>query len=505
VQNLQPDSAVVEAAADASGERLEKGSTRAGGLGLRLHFAERKLFLALMDLAIINTTFLFHRAVRVSGGPGAPPDSLGKWITWFAVLSLIWLAVAMVIDLYDLELAADRVKSTVGVAGAALMAIACYTLVPLVTPGLPVRRLEVFSFPVLAALSLALWRLCYARVFVQPVFTHTALVVGAGAAGQALAEALSGHDRLDQESQGRSSYRLLGFLDEDPARQGMSVAGVPIVGLTQELRTAVARLRPDELVVALDRPHQLTPLLVRGLVECRQAGLQVTTVPILFENLFGRVPVAEGGATLSIVIPVRSRATMRLYLLVKRMLDLAAGLVGCGLVCLLAPFLWLANRWTSPGPLFFSQDRVGAFGKVFKVVKFRSMVVNAEEATGPVWAQEDDPRITLTGRLLRKTRLDELPQVWNVLKGEMSLVGPRPERPEFVEELAVKIPYYLARHAVKPGVTGWAQVKYRYAASVEDALRKLEYDLYYIKHQSFLLDLEVMLRTVQIVLRFKGK
>jgi lipopolysaccharide/colanic/teichoic acid biosynthesis glycosyltransferase len=148
---------------------------------------------------------------------------------------------------------------------------------------------------------------------------------------------------------------------------------------------------------------------------------------------------------------------------------------------------------------------VGQGGRVFGVVKFRSMVVNAEEHTGVVWATENDGRVTPVGRLLRKTRLDESPQFWNVVKGDMGLIGPRPERPEFITQLAQQIPFYRVRHAVKPGITGWAQVKYRYGASVHDALVKLQYDLYYIKHQGFYLDLLILLKTVQVVLGLKGR
>jgi len=164
----------------------------------------------------------------------------------------------------------------------------------------------------------------------------------------------------------------------------------------------------------------------------------------------------------------------------------------------------LANRFTAPGPLLYHQVRVGKGGQTILVTKFRSMVVDAEEHTGAVWATQHDPRVTPVGRFLRKTRLDEVPQFWNILKGDMSLIGPRPERPHFVDQLVQQIPFYRVRHAVKPGLTGWAQVLFPYGASVDDTLSKLEYDLYYIKNQSILLDISILLKTIPIVLGFKG-
>jgi len=218
------------------------------------------------------------------------------------------------------------------------------------------------------------------------------------------------------------------------------------------------------------------------------------------------LPLEHAGENLDVVTLRSTRGSARLFLAAKRMLDIVAGLAGCVAALLVAPLLWLTNRLTSPGALCYTQHRVGKDGKVFHVVKFRSMVPDAEKHTGgAVWARQNDERITPIGRFLRKTRLDELPQCWNVLKGEMSLVGPRPERPEFVEILSQKIPFYRLRHAVKPGITGWAQVRYRYGASVEDSLVKLQYDLGYIKHQSMFLDCQILLETIKVVLEFQGR
>ncbi|RYE18053.1 MAG: sugar transferase, partial [Sphingobacteriaceae bacterium] len=210
------------------------------------------------------------------------------------------------------------------------------------------------------------------------------------------------------------------------------------------------------------------------------------------------------GSVLAVAMPIVQKPTHRFYLVLQRGFDILGALVGCVLLALVIPWVWLANCIGSPGPLFYCQERVGKGGRPFQIVKFRSMRTDAEKF-GAVWAQENDPRITPVGRLLRGSRLDEMPQFWNILRGDMSLIGPRPERPHFVSQLTREIPFYRVRHAVKPGLTGWAQVRYRYGASVEDSLVKLQYDLFYIKRQSLLLDAEVVFKTIPIILGFKGR
>jgi lipopolysaccharide/colanic/teichoic acid biosynthesis glycosyltransferase len=197
-------------------------------------------------------------------------------------------------------------------------------------------------------------------------------------------------------------------------------------------------------------------------------------------------------------------AGYRLFHVFKRLLDLFMCLPLLLALLLVTPFIWLVNKLVAPGPLFYTQTRLGISGKPFQIYKFRSMRTDAEKDGRAVWAQGADSRITPVGRWLRRTRLDELPQCINVLRGEMSIIGPRPERPEFVDQLSAAIPYYRARHAVRPGLTGWAQVRFRYGSSIEDSRVKLEYDLFYVKHASPLLDLQIMVRTLAIMLQMKG-
>jgi exopolysaccharide biosynthesis polyprenyl glycosylphosphotransferase len=228
-------------------------------------------------------------------------------------------------------------------------------------------------------------------------------------------------------------------------------------------------------------------------------------MPILYERITGRVPVEHVGTHWTVVLPINQAAIVNPYPFLKRLMDLGLAIIGLGIFALLLPFLALLIYVDSPGSVFYSQERVGLNGRIFKILKLRTMIPNAEKHTGAVFAQANDPRVTRVGRILRKTRLDELPQLINVLRGEMAIVGPRPERPQHVARLQEKIPFYRTRHILRPGVTGWAQVRYKYGANDEDARVKLQYDLYYIRHRSILLDLNIIIRTAGKMLRMGGQ
>lgn len=473
------------------------------GHPLRLQFSERKLLLVMGDLSILNGALLIMLLYRGDLAFSAP--DLWTHLPWFMILSVIWLLVGFFLRIYELPRAASPVHSLWAAGGAVLVTAAIYLLVPYITPGLPQRRLELALFALLAVGGIALWRVAYATILAQPQFQQTALVIGAGENGRTLAHAvaeLSG--RAGNPIRG-TGYILLGYVDDDPNKQGTRINGAPVLGDRHQLVDLVQRFQPDLLIVAITGAYRIHNALFRAILDCRAMGVSVTTMAALFERMTGRVPVEHVGQDLSIVMPISRSPTHRLYRSAKRGIDILASVAGLLAVALLIPPIWLANRMTAPGDLFFRQTRVGRHGETFQIIKFRSMIMDAEKLTGAVWASETDPRITPVGRFLRKTRIDELPQFWNVFRGEMSLIGPRPERPEFVDELSHTIPYYGVRHAVRPGISGWAQVKYRYGASAEDSLRKLEYDLYYIKHEGFFLDFVIALKTVQTMLGFKGR
>jgi exopolysaccharide biosynthesis polyprenyl glycosylphosphotransferase len=468
-----------------------------------LRFSERKLLLAIFDLILLNSSFILTLHSRVS--PISPAATDRHPMAWFALLSGLWLSCAFITGCYDLLTAGSVLRSWWRTGTAIVLTWVAFLLIPFITPDLPTSRLEVLTFPAVAAVQLGLWRLIYATLFVRPNFQQRAIVVGAGWAGKTLVQALQEMSAGNGRGDATVGYRILGFTDDDEAKQGQLIEGVAVLGNRHDLVRLAHQLRPHEIVVAITHLEQINSELFDAIQECRELGISITTMAGLYTRLTGRVPIEHAGRTLEVALPTDESASHRFYPVLQRVFDIIGSLFGCVLLLAVIPFVWLANQISAPGPLFFGQDRVGRGGRIFQVYKFRSMIVDAEKFSGAVWAEENDPRITPVGRLLRGTRLDEVPQFWNVLLGQMSLIGPRPERPHFVSQLAKEIPFYRARHAVKPGLTGWAQVRYRYGASVEDALIKLQYDLYYIKNQGLLLDLEIILKTVGVVLGFKGR
>lgn len=316
------------------------------------------------------------------------------------------------------------------------------------------------------------------------------VIAGAGKAGRALYEAL----------RGRRGYGVVGFVDDDPSKWGRSFSPT-VLGGSDVLKEMAVNDGVDMVVVAVSRPG--SPEFLENILECKMRGVDVLDMPTLYKKLTGKLPVEHVDDFW--LVNTRISGVMRNFytLKVKAACDVLMSILGMALGFPLLLVAAAAIKVDSRGPVFFRQKRVGRGGKVFDMVKLRSMTADAEKK-GAVWASTTDPRVTRVGRVIRKLRIDEIPQVWNVLRGEMSFIGPRPERPEFVGMLGAKIPYYSLRHYVKPGITGWAQVNYPYGASEKDALEKLKYDLYYIKNFSPFLELKILLKTIRVVLFGRG-
>ncbi len=467
-----------------------------------LRFSERRLLLQIGDVVCINAALLLMIYIQWTLGD---LEFRATLVTrWAAVLTLLWMAIATISDAYNLPRAADAFRSMTLTGTAAVATIGLYYLIPYVSPVIPSQRTFLFLLPIAAFTFVSIWRLLYARVAWQPVFLRRVLIVGAGKAAQELMGVLN-QGKAERSEYAHLGYNIVGLIDDDSEKQNRSVAGISVNGTSTDLLRLATQMQVDDVVLAITNTEQINETLFRQLLQCRESGVHVSLMRDMFMEITGRIPTEHIGRNLDIVLPNDRPATHRFYIAFRRIADIVLATLGCLFLLIVIPFIWIANRFTSPGDLFFRQERVGEAGRTYDVIKFRSMVMDAEKATGAVWAQKNDPRITPVGNFLRKTRLDEIPQFWNVLKGEMSLVGPRPERPHFVEQLEEDLPLYRVRHAVKPGVTGWAQVMYRYGASVEDSQRKLEYDLYYIKHQGPYLDLLILLRTIQVVLGMKGQ
>ncbi|MEM3433082.1 MAG: sugar transferase [Candidatus Methanomethyliaceae archaeon] len=497
---------------------------------MSLPFSERRLLLRVLDLLAVNGALVLALAMRP--GYGLEGALVLRHPLWFLVLSLLWLLVAQAFDAYDLRVAGRFSSSALAVLKAGLVTCGVYLLIPYITPSLPASRSALLAFPLIAVGALVAARGLYRVALNQPALCRRALIIGAGWAGRTIAEALA------EQSDG--TYQIVGFVDDDPAKLGKGAwelgsggageqgskgefSSAPlhpsahtqkappllrtsspllVLGNRYSLPTLIRQHRIDTLILAIT--HEVNGELLQVLTDCLELGVEIVPMPVLYEQLTGRVPIEHIGSNWYVAMPLHHPLTRPFNRLVKRIFDIVGATLGLVLLALAFPFIALAIYIDSPGPIFYTQERVGQGGRIFRAYKFRTMVPDAEK-NGAVWAQKNDPRVTRVGRILRKTHIDEFPQFINILKGEMSAVGPRPERPEFVEELAREIPFYRVRHAVKPGMAGWALVKYGYASSKEDTVIKLQYDLYYIKHWSLWLDLVILLKTVLDMLTLRGR
>jgi sugar transferase (PEP-CTERM system associated) len=415
-------------------------------------------------------------------------DASGLW--WKAALTAaLWQLVLYYNDFYDLTLVHGSrelvVRLLQGAGAAAIVLAALYALVPSLDLGNRVILTSLLLFLV-AVLG---WRLLLSWVSNVQALEERLLIVGTGGAARTVARQIAAqHD---------FPYRVIGFVDDDPPAVGEGEGW--LLGNTTDIPRLLQEYAIDRIVVGLaDRRGRLP---VHELMEAKLSGIRVEDATATYERITGKLLVDNLRPSWLIFSDgFNVSAGTRL---VKRAFDL--GLAGVGLVVASPVWLLVALAiWVEDGfPIIYRQERVGRNGRPFTLYKFRSMRPDAERGT-PVWAADADPRVTTVGRAIRTTRLDELPQLWNVVLGDMSFVGPRPERPFFVSQLAAQIPFYEQRHAVRPGITGWAQVKYRYGASVEDSLEKLRYDLYYIKHLSVGFDVTILVDTVKVILFGKG-
>jgi len=463
-----------------------------------LHVSERRILLMLGDIAMLSIALFLALWIRIPG-VAAGYGWRGLFVVqlhWWLTLWGWWIPASIASGCYDLRRSSQGVKSAIYTAACALVICGLYFVTPAISAPLTHSRLSLFIMAMFAGLGVAGWRMGYALLCAQPTLARRALVVGAGCSGRALAEAL---DAIGASS----GVELVGFVDDNLDLCGDLVAGHSVLAPSERLLELVGRLRVDDVVVAITDPSRIKPALLESLVRCWERGVAVIPMALYYEQVTGAVPVRHVGQNLFALVNGQNVIVLRLWGAVRRLLDLLAAAVGLLLLGPLIPLLALAITIDCPGPIFYRQRRVGRGGRIYHLTKFRSMIPDAE-ANGVRWAARNDDRITRVGRFMRKTRLDELPQLWNILVGDMSLIGPRPERPEFVDQLDDLLPFYAVRHSVRPGLTGWAQVRYRYGNSVEDALMKLQYDLYYVKHRGPVLDALIVLHTIRVVLAMQG-
>lgn len=412
---------------------------------------------------------------------------------WFYLLPIVWML--LLIELYEPHVASSGKRTTRGIALAAFIGIAAYSLVFIVKQDTNLPRISVGAFLFFASVLTLLWRMIFIRVYKTTGQRRRILLIGAGKAGQTLAELYN--------SSATRSFNLVGYVDDDRQKTGKTICGLRVLGSSDHLLNLIDVYHISDVVIAINGEIEGTTF--QTILDAQEKGVEVTRMPILYEEMTGRVPVHHLESDWIIRSFVDGLHVSGFYELMKRVLDILGAIVGLVVFVITCPFLSLAVLVDTGFPVFYSQPRLGRGGLVFRIYKYRSMRQDAEAEGEAKTTLENDPRVTRVGNFLRKARLDELPQFWNVLRGEMSLVGPRAERPELVADYQRQVPFYRARLLVKPGLTGWAQINYGYVASVTETAVKIEYDLYYIKHRTLGMDIQIILRTIGTVLRHTGR
>lgn len=413
---------------------------------------------------------------------------------WYYLFPVIWLV--MMVELYDLHRAASWRKTVRGLMLVAVVGLIAYALIFFTTeePNSLPRR-GVAGFLVLAFVLTLFWRLIYIRFYTSQSLLGRVLIVGAGENGRSMA-------RMYKELS-PPPFNLVGFVDDDPEKIGTSLEGYRIFAGSDRLLDLAEGLNISDLIVAIT--GEMRGYTFQTLLDAQERGIEVTRMRTIYEELLGRVPIHHLESDWVIRSFVDEARASGFYQISSRLLDILAAVVGLSMFLVMFPFLALAIFFDDGWPIFYRQARLGKGGRNFEMVKLRTMIKEAEADGKAQMAEEHDPRVTRVGGFLRRTRLDEFPQFWNILRGDMAMVGPRAERAELVEKYQRKIPFYRARLMVKPGLTGWAQVNYGYASTVEDTEIKLEYDLYYIKHRSIVMDILIILRTITTVLSRRGR
>jgi exopolysaccharide biosynthesis polyprenyl glycosylphosphotransferase len=412
---------------------------------------------------------------------------------WFYILPIIWML--LLVELYEPHIAGSGKMTTRGIAIAAFFGLVAYSLVFITRQDTDLPRVGVGAYLVFASLLTLGWRMLFIRVYKRTGKLRRILLVGAGKAGQTLAELY--------HSLGTRSFNLIGYIDDDVQKVRQTFHELPVLGTSRQLLEVIDGYRISDIVVAIN--GEIQGATFQSILDAQERGVDVTRMPILYEEMASRVPIHHLESDWIIRSFVDGLSVSGFYDLFKRVMDILGGLVGLLILFFALPFLALAIYIDSGLPIIYSQPRLGRGRSIFTIYKFRSMRKKTETALETKAAVKNDPRITRVGKFLRKTRLDELPQFWNVLRGDMSLVGPRAEIPKLVDEYQKHIPFYRARLLVKPGLAGWAQINYGYASTIEETSVKLEYDLYYIKHRTLAMDFQIILRTIGTVFRRTGR
>jgi len=459
----------------------------------KIHFeiSERKLLLRLFDtllvlmvLYIISSLFDFRYFTF----------SKDNFI-WSVVLAVYLNIFSSVFEMYNLQVASNQFQVIRSIILTTSTTVLFYLLTPIYTPVLPSNRIQIIIFFLSIFTTLLLWRLFYVFFLASHRFVKKAILV---CDQEQLDELISGIESVDPH------YKFIAFVNSDETEadsaKTFSIRRIP----SQNLESFVRKTSISELVIATQKTDGITVNLYNQLIHLLENGIIIREYTQVYEDSTKRIPVQYVSRDFYRYFPFSRSNQNHLYLLFSRVFDVLFSVIGLLLGLVFFPLILFGNLIGNRGPLFYTQERVGKNGEVFRIYKFRTMVKNAE-ANGAVFTTANDTRITAFGKFMRKTRLDEFPQFINILRGDMSIIGPRPERPVFVQQIAENMPFYETRHVVKPGLTGWAQVNYSYGDSIDDSLVKLQYDLYYIKHRSIFLDINIVIKTFSTILFYRGQ
>lgn len=458
---------------------------------IRRPVSKKRISLVVVDLAIVVGSILLASIIRIGfhGGLGYVEANYFA----FLVTGIIYIFAFYISGLYDFRKDFRTPNNLFAVACTSIVAFIVVSSCFYVNWSLRLGRGVFILNGLLITIFLVSWRYVYSYLAASPKFQRKVLIVGAGWAGRTICDVVR-----ETKSYG---LNVIGFIDDDESKVGVKYGGKAVLGGRSDLMTIVKEHNVGQVVVAIT--HEKHKDLLRALIRCSQDGVVVTDMPTLYESLTGKIPFDH----IDDLWFLNSLARQSVFHVqaIKRCADIIFSIVILTVFLPILPLIAVLIVRGSRGGVFYVQERVGHNGENFNIIKFRTMIHNAEAKTGAVYASDKDGRVTGVGRFLRKWRLDEIPQLLNVIKGNMSLVGPRPERPVFVSKYLQNIPFYVERLSARPGITGWAQVKFQYASSVEHTEEKLQYDLYYVKNLSFTLDIIILLQTVKVVLFGRGK
>lgn len=458
-----------------------------------IHFniSERKVLLRIFDLIFSFSALYF---IGLFFEFDYFTISKKNWV-WTVVLFLYITVFGTIFELYDLQKASKLETTVINTILTASVTVLFYLLTPFYTPILPENRMQILFFYIAILVAILFWRLLYINFISTPRFYKKVLLVGDVSNIESIINAFNSID---------PNYKIIGYINCKTENKAV----IKLKNIKEfepnQIHEVIASESVSEIVVASYNPESITPSIYSDLITLLESGFSIREYTQVFEEFTQRVPVQFIGKDFYRYSAFNRSNHNKLYSFFHRFFDLFFSFFGLLFCIVLFPIILIGNLLANRGSLFYTQERIGLYGKPFYIIKFRTMIKNAEK-DGAVWASKNDKRVTYFGKFLRLTRLDELPQFINVLKGDMSLIGPRPERPYFVSQLTSVIPFYETRHIIKPGITGWAQVKVRYGTTVDDSLLKLQYDLYYIKHRSFFLDAKIIIKTLSTMIYFRGQ